>query len=97
MGCNDAIAKYFSYLRGLLGQPAAPALLADSLNATFLKLEWSYPKIVELGLNCYVQWKYEDISRPGSSWQYSQKADWDKENNVFAVYDLEPYTKYRVS
>lgn len=96
MGCNDAITKYFSYLRAMLGRPTAPALLADSLNATFLKLEWNFPQAVEIGLNSHVQWKYEEVFTTGNSWQYCQNAVWDKETNVFYVDGLEPYTKYRV-
>lgn len=96
MGCNNAITAYFSHLRTMLGVPPAPALLADSLNATFLKLEWNFPQAVEVGLNSHVQWKYEEIFGGGNSWQYCQNAVWDKESNVFYVDGLEPYTKYRV-
>lgn len=95
MGCNEAITKYFSYLRSKLGKPPAPALLADSLNATFLKLEWSFPQALEERLNCHVQWKYEEMPM-GNSWHYCKKATWNKESKVFYVDGLEPYTKYRV-
>lgn len=94
MGCNDAITKYFSQLRILLGLPPAPALLADSLSATSLKLEWNFPVARKAGLSCHLQWKYEELS---ASWQYCRNVTWDQENNVFFVENLQPYTKYRVS
>lgn len=80
----------------MLGVPPAPALLADSLNATFLKLEWTFSQAVEYELNSHVQWKYEEIFASGNSWQYCQNAVWDKDSKVFYVDGLEPYTKYRV-
>lgn len=97
MGCNDAITRYFSQLRNLLGKPPAPALLADSLNATSLKLEWDFPEARDAGLNCHVQWKYEELMTMTNTWQYCRNAIWDVKNNVFYVDGLQPYTKYRVS
>nr|ALV82505.1 sev [Leptinotarsa decemlineata] len=94
MGCNDAITKYFSKLRTYLGVPPPPALLADSLNADSLKLEWNFPKAKMSGLSCHVQWRYEEFS---TTWQYCRNASWNQENTVFYIYDLQPYTKYRVS
>ncbi|XP_074032211.1 receptor protein-tyrosine kinase sevenless isoform X2 [Leptinotarsa decemlineata] len=92
MGCNDAITKYFSKLRTYLGVPPPPALLADSLNADSLKLEWNFPKAKMSGLSCHVQWRYEEFS---TTWQYCRNASWNQENTVFYIYDLQPYTKYR--
>ncbi|KAG5883190.1 hypothetical protein JTB14_018205 [Gonioctena quinquepunctata] len=92
MGCNDAVAKYFSKLRKHLGVPPAPALLADSLNADSLKLEWNFPQANAMGLSCHVQWRYEEFS---TAWQYCRNASWNQENTVFYIYDLQPYTKYR--
>ncbi|KAJ8921659.1 hypothetical protein NQ315_010568, partial [Exocentrus adspersus] len=92
MGCNDAITKYFTQLRVLLGLPPAPALLADSLTATSLMLEWHFQAAHKVGLNCHVQWRYEELS---ASWQYCRNVTWDQENNIFLVEGLQPYTKYR--
>ncbi|XP_060523893.1 proto-oncogene tyrosine-protein kinase ROS isoform X2 [Cylas formicarius] len=92
MGCNDAIAKYFSELRSRLGIPPAPALLAGSLESTSLKLEWKFPEAVKVGLNCHVQWRYEELA---ATWQYCRNVTWNADNSNFFVQGLQPYTKYR--
>ncbi|CAG9837984.1 unnamed protein product [Diabrotica balteata] len=97
IGCNDAVTKYFSNLRKLLGTPPAPALLADSLKSDSLKLEWNYPDAKKTGISCLLQWQYEEFSTSKSSWQYCRNTTWDPDNNIFYVQDLQPYTKYRVS
>ncbi|KAJ8952660.1 hypothetical protein NQ318_020975, partial [Aromia moschata] len=90
LGCTDAKTKYLSNLRKLLGIPPAPALLADSKEATSVKLEWNFPDAKTARLNCYVQWKYEQ----SAAWQYCQNFTWDQKHNVFLVNNLQPYTKY---
>lgn len=92
MGCNDAMTKYFSQLKSKLLIPPAPALVADSLNATSLKLEWSFPEAKAVGLSFHVQWKYEATV----SWHYCRNAVWSQDNSVVLVEKLQPYTKYRV-
>ncbi|XP_057670694.1 proto-oncogene tyrosine-protein kinase ROS isoform X2 [Diorhabda carinulata] len=95
IGCNDAMTKYFTKLRKLLGTPPAPALLADSLKPDSLKLEWNFPQIETSGLTYLLQWQYEEFVTSKSSWQYCRNTTWDPEMNVFFVRDLQPYTKYR--
>lgn len=93
MGCNYAVDSYFAQLRTRLGSPPAPALVADSLTATSLRLEWSFPEAKGAGLDYVVQWKYEELA---GAWQFCRNQTWDDHDTVF-VGDLQPYTKYRVS
>lgn len=93
MGCNDAVTKYFSQLRIQLGTPPAPALVADSLQSTSLKLEWNFPEAKKAGLDCHIQWKYEELS---ASWQYCRNTTWDNQNSIVSINNLQPYTKYKV-
>lgn len=92
MSCNDAVARYFSQLRAKLGTPVAPALVADSLTATSLKLEWKFPEAKHAGLTYFVQWRYEELA---ASWQYCRNQTWGPHDTV-VVENLQPYTKYRV-
>lgn len=93
MGCNDAISKYYQQLKLHMKIPPAPALVADSLMATSLKLEWNFPEARKDGLSCHVQWKYEEVDR----WQFCGNATWDSTNTIVSINNLKPYTKYRVS
>ncbi|XP_050510998.1 proto-oncogene tyrosine-protein kinase ROS isoform X1 [Diabrotica virgifera virgifera] len=95
IGCNDAVTKYFSNLRKLLGTPAAPTLRADSLKPDSLKLESNCPDAKKTGLSCLLQWRYEEFSTSKSSWQYCVNTTYDPDNKIFYVQDLQPYTKYR--
>lgn len=92
MGCNEAIVRYSSHLGIQLGTPPAPALVADSLTATSLQLEWNFPEARDSGLSLLLQWRYEEKA----DWQYSKNQTWTSHNTVF-VDNLQPYTKYRVS
>ncbi|CAH0553544.1 unnamed protein product [Brassicogethes aeneus] len=91
MGCNDAISKFHQRLKVQLGVPPAPALVADSLGATSLKLEWHFPDARREGLVCSVQVKLEEIDQ----WQYWSNVTWDSNENVVLIVNLQPYTKYR--
>lgn len=93
MGCNYAVDSYFAQLRTRLGSPPAPALVADSLTAISLRLEWNFPEAQEAELDYLVQWKYEELA---SAWQFCKNQTWESHDTVF-VDNLQPYTKYRVS
>lgn len=93
VGCNDAITRYFAQLRAKLGTPPSPALVADSLTATSLRLEWNFPQAWQAGLRYLVQWQYEELS---AAWQYCRNQTWGSQDTVF-VDNLQPYTKYRVN
>lgn len=78
----------------------APALVADSLTATSLSLEWQIPpKLVEFTkswshiASYLVQWRYEEI---GHDWKYCRNQS-IYENSTIQVNDLRPFTKYSVS
>lgn len=94
MGCNDAVASYFAQLRISLGTPPPPALVADSLTATSLKLEWNFPEAEQAGLSYLLQWRYEELAME-AAWQFCRNQTWITGNTVF-VNGLQPYTKYRV-
>lgn len=93
MGCNDAMTHYFTVLRERIGTLPAPALVADSLTATSLKLEWDFGGTRYAGVRYLVQWRYEELS---AAWQYCRNQTWGTQDTVF-VDNLQPYTKYRVS
>lgn len=93
MGCNNAVSNYFVQLKIRLGTPPAPALVADSLTATSLRLEWDFPEAKQAGLSYLVQWRYEKLA---DTWQFCRNQSWGPQDTVF-VDNLQPYTKYRVS
>lgn len=93
MGCNDAMASYFAQLKARLGIPPAPALVADSLTATSLRLEWHFPEAKHAGLNYLVQWRYEELA---AAWQFCRNQTWNPQDDTVFVENLQPYTKYRV-
>lgn len=70
-------------------------MVADSLTATSLRLEWKGIDIERRsrGLSYLVQWKYEELAE---TWQYCRNQSWS-ENDQILVENLQPYTKYRVS
>ncbi len=104
MGCNDALNRYFKWLKQEVGTPAAPALVADTLSAYSLSLQWSVPqKFYELARgktihsypifkNYLVQWRYEFMV----NWQFSLFQNIG-DNSTIRLENLKPYTKYRVS
>ncbi|XP_031333150.1 proto-oncogene tyrosine-protein kinase ROS isoform X2 [Photinus pyralis] len=91
MSCNDALTRYCNQLRAKLGTPIAPALVADSLTSTSLRLEWKFPEAIHAGLKYFVQWRYEELA---ASWQYCRNHSWGP-NDTVMVDNLQPYTKYR--
>ncbi|XP_044756024.1 proto-oncogene tyrosine-protein kinase ROS isoform X2 [Coccinella septempunctata] len=91
-GCNSAVATYFTLLAKHLGTPPPPALVADSLNSTSLKLEWNFPAGRRKGLTSYIQWQYQE--RP-EDWQNCPNITWNERGNIVLVDNLRPYTKYR--
>lgn len=74
-----------------MGTPVAPALVADSLTATSLSLEWEGSRVNNISY--LVQWKYEGWA---DSWHYCRNQTWILPSTVF-IDDLQPYTKYKVS
>ncbi|XP_049539733.1 protein sevenless isoform X3 [Anopheles darlingi] len=99
MGCNDGLSRYFRWLRAEIGTPHAPALVADSLTATTLALEWEVPeRWLQLsrhrhhGPRSYiVQWRYEEMA---ADWKFCRNQSIDEDSTVL-VDNLQPYTKYR--
>uniref|UniRef100_A0A182MQB4 Tyrosine-protein kinase receptor n=1 Tax=Anopheles culicifacies TaxID=139723 RepID=A0A182MQB4_9DIPT len=98
-GCNDGLNRYFRWLKAEIGTPHAPALVADSLTATALALEWEVPeRLVRLarhrnrGPRSYlVQWRYEEVA---GDWKYYRNQSMGDSSTV-RVDNLQPYTKYR--
>uniref|UniRef100_A0A182N0T5 Tyrosine-protein kinase receptor n=1 Tax=Anopheles dirus TaxID=7168 RepID=A0A182N0T5_9DIPT len=98
-GCNDGLNRYFRWLKTEIGTPHAPALVADSLTATALALEWEVPeRLVRLarhrnrGPRSYlVQWRYEEVA---GDWKYYRNQSMGDSSTV-RVDNLQPYTKYR--
>ncbi|XP_046600630.1 proto-oncogene tyrosine-protein kinase ROS isoform X2 [Neodiprion lecontei] len=93
LGCQDAVNRYFQQLKEEIGTPPAPALVADSLTATSLRLEWKGIDLAKRGakLSYVVQWMYEELAE---SWQYCRNESWEKDNQIL-IKNLQPYTKYR--
>ncbi|XP_050100949.1 protein sevenless isoform X2 [Anopheles aquasalis] len=99
MGCNDGLNRYFRWLRAEIGTPHAPALVADSLTATTLALEWEVPeRWLQLSRHRHheprsyiVQWRYEEMA---ADWKFCRNQSID-ENSTVLVDNLQPYTKYR--
>lgn len=100
MGCNDALQRYFKWLKAEIGSPPAPALVADSLTATSLSLEWKIPdRLVQLSRHkdhaprsYLVQWRYEEVA---GDWKFCRNQSMG-DNSTIRVDNLQPYTKYRV-
>ncbi|KAK0161869.1 hypothetical protein PV327_008274 [Microctonus hyperodae] len=76
-----------------IGVPQAPALVADSLTATSLRLEWKGIDIKRraAGISYLVQWRYEELAE---TWQYCRNQSWGEDDQIL-VENLQPYTKYR--
>ncbi|XP_039452249.1 proto-oncogene tyrosine-protein kinase ROS isoform X4 [Culex pipiens pallens] len=99
MGCNDALNRYFRWLKSMIGTPPAPALVADSLTATSLSLEWEVPKwLVQFShyknhspQSYLVQWRYEEVA---GDWKFCRNQSMG-DNSTIRVDNLQPYTKYR--
>jgi proto-oncogene tyrosine-protein kinase ROS len=70
-------------------------LVADSLTATSLKLEWKGVDIKRRAgsVSYLVQWRYEEAET--GSWQYCRNQSWGESDQIL-VENLQPYTKYRV-
>lgn len=101
MGCNNAINRYFNWLIDEVGTPSAPALVADSLTATSLSLEWEIPprllKFTKgksyITKSYLVQWRYEEVV---GDWKFCRNQSMG-DNSTVRVDNLQPYTKYRVN
>ncbi|XP_023290821.1 proto-oncogene tyrosine-protein kinase ROS isoform X2 [Orussus abietinus] len=95
LGCHDALNRYFQQLKAEIGVPPAPALVADSLTATSLRLEWKGIDIKKQGggISYLVQWRYEELVE---TWQYCRNQSWGEDDQIL-VDNLQPYTKYRVT
>ncbi|XP_011346152.2 proto-oncogene tyrosine-protein kinase ROS isoform X2 [Ooceraea biroi] len=93
LGCHDALNRYFQQLKAEIGIPPAPALVADSLTATSLSLEWKGVDIDRRagGISYLVQWRYEELAE---TWQYCRNQSWGEGDQIL-VENLQPYTKYR--
>ncbi|KAL0113614.1 hypothetical protein PUN28_012637 [Cardiocondyla obscurior] len=93
LGCHDALNRYFQQLKAEIGTPPAPALVADSLTATSLSLEWKGVDIDKRagGISYLVQWRYEELAE---TWQYCRNQSWGEGDQIL-VENLQPYTKYR--
>ncbi|XP_076244805.1 receptor protein-tyrosine kinase sevenless isoform X2 [Calliopsis andreniformis] len=93
LGCHDALNRYFQQLKAEIGIPPAPALVADSLTATSLRLEWNGIDIERRGggISYLVQWRYEELAE---TWQYCRNQSWGEDDQIL-VENLQPYTKYR--
>ncbi|KAL6432278.1 hypothetical protein ACFW04_006732 [Cataglyphis niger] len=93
LGCHDALNRYFQQLKAEIGTPPAPALVADSLTATSLSLEWKGVGIDKRagGISYLVQWRYEELAE---TWQYCRNQSWGEGDQIL-VENLQPYTKYR--
>lgn len=87
-----------------VGTPPAPALVADSLTATSLALEWENPdtftrfsgrgRVDRDPLESYlVQFRFEENV---GDWMFCSNQSIGL-NSTIIVEDLNPYTKYRVS
>lgn len=84
-----------------VGTPSAPALVADSLTATSLALEWENPDaFLRLSrgrvdpLESYlVQFRFEENV---GDWKFCSNKSIGH-NSTIVVENLNPYTKYRVS
>ena len=74
-----------------IGTPSAPALVADTLTATSLSLEWEGSRFSNISY--LVQWRYEELA---GAWQYCHNQSWGP-HSIVVVENLQPYTKYRVS
>ncbi|XP_015429752.1 PREDICTED: proto-oncogene tyrosine-protein kinase ROS [Dufourea novaeangliae] len=93
LGCHDALNRYFQQLKAEIGVPPAPALVADSLTATSLRLEWKGIDVERRGggISYLVQWRYEELAE---TWQYCRNQSWGEDDQIL-VENLQPYTKYR--
>ncbi|XP_021913370.1 proto-oncogene tyrosine-protein kinase ROS isoform X3 [Zootermopsis nevadensis] len=89
MGCNYAVSRYLQILKDEIGTPSAPALVADTLTATSLSLEWEGSRFSNISY--LVQWRYEELA---GAWQYCRNQSWGPHSTVL-VENLQPYTKYR--
>lgn len=105
VGCNDALSRYFKWLKNEIGTPEAPSLVADSLSAYSLSLSWTVPKkFYSLARgktihsnptfrNYLVQWRYEEFMQDWKFSIYQSIGD----NDTIRLDNLQPYTKYRVN
>ncbi|KOC66937.1 Proto-oncogene tyrosine-protein kinase ROS [Habropoda laboriosa] len=84
---------FVSIIPAEIGIPPAPALVADSLTATSLRLEWKGIDIERRGggISYLVQWRYEELAE---TWQYCRNQSWGEDDQIL-VENLQPYTKYR--
>jgi proto-oncogene tyrosine-protein kinase ROS len=101
MGCNDALNRYFKWLKAEIGTPSAPVLVADSLTASSLTLEWEiteklgflFREKLKAQQSYLVQFRYEEVV---GDWTFCCNQSMG-DNSTVRVENLQPYTKYRVS
>lgn len=91
---------FFLLFQDKVGVLPAPALVADSLTATSLSLEWQIPPTLNEFTRRWshiasylVQWRYEEIGR---DWKYCRNQS-IYGNSTIEIKDLRPFTKYSVS
>lgn len=102
ISCNGALAAYFAWLLAAVGTPSAPVLVADTLTATSLSLEWEMPARLAaftgarplITRSYLVQWRYEEMA---NDWKFCRNQSIAGDNSTVRVDNLHPYTKYRVS
>lgn len=91
----------FHHILGEVNEFPAPALVADTLTATGLSLDWQIPSklknltkgLPHLAYNYFVQWRYE---MGGGDWKYCCNQTLGNGATIKLDF-LQPYTKYRVS
>lgn len=79
-----------------IGTPPAPALVADSLTATSLRLEWKGVDIRRrVGSISYLVQYTRRYEKSAETWQYCRNQSWGDGNQIL-VENLQPYTNYKV-
>lgn len=97
----ECVFFIFSNHSDEVGTPSAPALVADSLTATSLSLEWEIPDRLarltkgkgHITKNYLVQWRYEEVA---ADWTFCRNQSMGY-NSTIRVDNLQPFTKYRVN
>lgn len=113
VACTDAVAHYFNWLIAAVGTPAPPVLVAGTLSARALSLEWEAPeRLRALTAAAAAAATSSSRSQPvttrsylvqwryeetGDEWTFCQNHTLSADNGTVHVKDLQPYQKYRVS
>ncbi|XP_012234446.2 proto-oncogene tyrosine-protein kinase ROS isoform X2 [Linepithema humile] len=96
LGCHDALNRFFQQLKAEIGTPPAPALVADSLTATSLRLEWKGIDVHRrVGSISYLVQYTRRYEKSAETWQYCRNQSWDNGNRQILVENLQPYTNYK--